>query len=62
MKLKFHTGEIIEVNDEHLLKILKKDKRYTEVKPKASGKKDEEVKDVPEKDEEVKDTPKKDEE
>ena len=43
MKLKFQTGEIITVNDEHLLKILKQDKRYTEVKdekPKTSKKED----------------------
>lgn len=59
MKLKFHTGTIIEVNDEHLLKILKKDKRYTEVK---SKKDDKEPEKELEKDEEVKDTPKKDEE
>lgn len=56
MKLKFHTGTIIEVNDEHLLKILKKDKRYTEVKNK---KDDKEPEKEPKKDEE---TPKKDEE
>lgn len=44
MKLKFHTGEVIEVKDEHLLKILKQDSRYTEVKdekPKATPKKGE---------------------
>lgn len=71
MKLKFHTGAIIEVNDEHLLKLLKKDKRYTEVKNKKDGedekskdapKKDEEVKDVSKDSKEPKDTSKKDEE
>ena len=48
MKLKFETGEIIEVNDEFLLRVLLQDKRYTEVKdeaPKGKGKKAEEVKD-----------------
>lgn len=32
MKFKFETGEIIEVLDEHIIKLLKADKRYTEVK------------------------------
>lgn len=39
MKLKFETGEIIEVYDEALLKILKEDKRYSEVKEPAPKKK-----------------------
>ena len=43
MKLKFHTGEIIEVNDEFLLSVLKKDKRYTEVKETKKTSKKEEV-------------------
>ena len=41
MKLKFHTGEVIVVKDEALLKILLKDNRYSEVKdaPKKEDKK-----------------------
>lgn len=45
MKLKFHTGEIIDVKDEHLLRVLKQDKRYTEVKDVKKTSKKEEVED-----------------
>lgn len=48
MKFKFKTGEVIECFDEAIAKLLRADKRYTEVKdeaPKGKGKKAEEVKD-----------------
>ena len=32
MKFKFETGEVIEVFDENVIKLLKADKRYSEVK------------------------------
>ena len=31
-KFKFETGEVIKVLDEHIIKLLKADKRYVEVK------------------------------
>lgn len=33
-KFKFHTGEVIEVVDPRLIDLIKKDKRYVEVKDK----------------------------
>lgn len=42
MKLKFVTGEVIVVKDEQLLKLLKADKRYTEVKETKTAPKKEE--------------------
>lgn len=32
MKFKFETGEVIECNDEAIIKLLRQDNRYTEVK------------------------------
>ena len=32
MKFKFETGQVIDVVDEHIIKLLKADKRYVEVK------------------------------
>lgn len=32
MKFKFETGEVIECNDEAIIKLLRQDKRYTEEK------------------------------
>ena len=38
MKFIFETGAIIEVNDENIIKLIKKDSRYKEHKPEASKK------------------------
>ena len=36
MKFKFETGTVIEITDERIIDIIRKDKRYTEVKEVAS--------------------------
>ena len=38
MKFKFETGKVIDVVDEHIIKLLKADKRYVEVKDEVTEK------------------------